>query len=266
MTYKDATNTGDTANTDGGATTTDGTASDTGGKAAFIETKLTADDGNTTSLGDNKDNKLGIKGDGSNITTSVSGSDVKVALSKDLSVSSITINNGGPTINEGGIDMNDTKITNIADGDIYAGSKDAVNGGQLWNVQQGMNGRISRLDTKINRVGAGAAAMANLHPLDFDPDDKWSFSAGFGNYRNANAMAIGAFYRPNESTMFNLSGSFGNGENMIGAGVSFKFGHDNKTNRVPTAKTIAALQATVAQQNEKIEALEKLVQQLLEKK
>lgn len=265
VTYKDATNTGDTANTDGGATTTDGTASDTG-KAAVIETKLTADDGNTTSLGDNKDNKLGIKGDGSNITTSVSGSDVKVALSKDLSVSSITINNGGPTINEGGIDMNDTKITNVADGDIYAGSKDAVNGGQLWNVQQGMNGRISRLDTKINRVGAGAAAMANLHPLDFDPDDKWSFSAGFGNYRNANAMAIGAFYRPNESTMFNLSGSFGNGENMIGAGVSFKFGHDNKTNRVPTAKTIAALQATVAQQNEKIEALEKLVQQLLEKK
>ena len=265
VTYKDTTNTGDTANTDGGATTTDGTASDTG-KAAFIETKLTADDGNTTSLGDNKDNKLGIKGDGSNITTSVSGSDVKVALSKDLSVSSITINNGGPTINEGGIDMNDTKITNVADGDVYAGSKDAVNGGQLWNVQQGMNGRISRLDTKINRVGAGAAAMANLHPLDFDPDDKWSFSAGFGNYRNANAMAIGAFYRPNESTMFNLSGSFGNGENMIGAGVSFKFGHDNKTNRVPTAKTIAALQATVAQQNEKIEALEKLVQQLLEKK
>ena len=265
VTYKDTTNTGDTANTDGGATTTDGTASDTG-KAAVIETKLTADDGNTTSLGDNKDNRLGIKGDGSNITTSVSGSDVKVALSKDLSVSSITINNGGPTINEGGIDMNNTKITNIADGDVYEGSKDAVNGGQLWNVQQGMNGRISRLDTKINRVGAGAAAMANLHPLDFDPDDKWSFSAGFGNYRNANAMAIGAFYRPNESTMFNLSGSFGNGENMIGAGVSFKFGHDNKTNRVPTAKTIAALQATVAQQNEKIEALEKLVQQLLEKK
>lgn len=259
VTYKDATNTGNTNNTDSGTT------SDTG-KAAVIETKLTADDGNTTSLGDNKDNKLGIKGDGENIKTSVSGSDVKVALSKDLSVSSITIHNGGPTLNEGGIDMNNTKITNIADGDIYEGSKDAVNGGQLWNVQQGMNGRISRLDTKINRVGAGAAAMANLHPLDFDPDDKWSFSAGFGNYRNANAMAIGAFYRPNESTMFNLSGSFGNGENMIGAGVSFKFGHDNKTNRVPTAKTIAALQATVAQQNEKIEALEKLVQQLLEKK
>ena len=76
---------------------------------------------------------------------------MKVALSKDLSVSSITINNGGPTINEGGIDMNNTKITNIADGDVYEGSKDAVNGGQLWSVQQGMNGRISRLDSGAYR-------------------------------------------------------------------------------------------------------------------
>lgn len=271
VTYKDTTNTGNTANTDGGATTTDGTASDTG-KAAFIETKLTADDGNTTSLGDNKDNKLGIKGDGSNITTSVSGSDVKVALSKDLSVSSITINNGGPTINEGGIDMNDTKITNVADGDVYAGSKDAVNGGQLWNVQQGMNGRISRLDTKINRVGAGAAALANLHPLDFDPDDKWSFSTGFGNYRNANALAIGAFYRPDEKSMVNISGTFGNGENMIGLGASFKLGKESPVTKGNLQKTITNLQTLVASQdkamkaqNEKIAKLEAIVAQLMAK-
>lgn len=265
VTYKDATNTGDTTNTDSGTT------SDTG-KAAVIETKLTADDGNTTSLGDNKDNQLGIKGDGENIKTSVSGSDVKVALSKDLSVSSITINNGGPTINEGGIDMNNTKITNIADGDVYEGSKDAVNGGQLWNVQQGMNGRISRLDTKINRVGAGAAALANLHPLDFDPDDKWSFSTGFGNYRNANALAIGAFYRPDEKSMVNISGTFGNGENMIGLGASFKLGKESPVTKGNLQKTITNLQTLVASQdkamkaqNEKIAKLEAIVAQLMAK-
>lgn len=265
VTYKDATNTGDTTNTDSGTT------SDTG-KAAVIETKLTADDGNTTSLGDNKDNQLGIKGDGENIKTSVSGSDVKVALSKDLSVSSITINNGGPTINEGGIDMNNTKITNIADGDVYEGSKDAVNGGQLWSVQQGMNGRISRLDTKINRVGAGAAALANLHPLDFDPDDKWSFSTGFGNYRNANALAVGAFYRPDEKSMVNISGTFGNGENMVGLGASFKLGKESSVTKGNLQKTITNLQTLVASQdkamkaqNEKIAKLEAIVAQLMAK-
>lgn len=265
VTYKDATNTGDTTNTDSGTT------SDTG-KAAVIETKLTADDGNTTRLGDNKDNQLGIKGDGENIKTSVSGSDVKVALSKDLSVSSITINNGGPTINEGGIDMNNTKITNIADGDVYEGSKDAVNGGQLWSVQQGMNGRISRLDTKINRVGAGAAALANLHPLDFDPDDKWSFSTGFGNYRNANALAVGAFYRPDEKSMVNISGTFGNGENMVGLGASFKLGKESSVTKGNLQKTITNLQTLVASQdkamkaqNEKIAKLEAIVAQLMAK-
>lgn len=265
VTYKDATNTGDTTNTDSGTT------SDTG-KAAVIETKLTADDGNTTSLGDNKDNQLGIKGDGENIKTSVSGSDVKVALSKDLSVSSITINNGGPTINEGGIDMNNTKITNIADGDVYEGSKDAVNGGQLWSVQQGMNGRISRLDTKINRVGAGAAALANLHPLDFDPDDKWSFSTGFGNYRNANALAVGAFYRPDEKSMVNISDTFGNGENMVGLGASFKLGKESSVTKGNLQKTITNLQTLVASQdkamkaqNEKIAKLEAIVAQLMAK-
>ena len=265
VTYKDATNTGDTTNTDSGTTP------DTG-KAAVIETKLTADDGNTTSLGDNNDNQLGIKGDGENIKTSVSGSDVKVALSKDLSVSSITINNGGPTINEGGIDMNNTKITNIADGDVYEGSKDAVNGGQLWSVQQGMNGRISRLDTKINRVGAGAAALANLHPLDFDPDDKWSFSTGFGNYRNANALAVGAFYRPDEKSMVNISGTFGNGENMVGLGASFKLGKESSVTKGNLQKTITNLQTLVASQdkamkaqNEKIAKLEAIVAQLMAK-
>ncbi|XOQ51915.1 MAG: Hemagglutinin [Succiniclasticum sp.] len=243
------------------------------GSAAVIETKLTADDGNTTSL--SVSGLTGVKGDGTNISTSVSGSDVKVALNRDIQVDSVTIHNG-PVINNNGIDMHNKKITNVADGDVYEGSRDAVNGGQLWNVQQGMqgmNGRINRLDTKINRVGAGAAALANLHPLDFDPEEKWSFAAGMGNYRNANAMAVGTFYRPNEKTMLNLSGTFGNGENMIGAGVSFQLDRKAPGSRATMAKTITNLkarlsdqQAAMQAQNEKIAALEKLVNQLVQSK
>ena len=247
-------------------TASSGTDGMSSGNAAVIETKLKADDGNTTSLGSGS--SLGIKGDGTNIATTVSGSEVKVALSKDIEVNSVTINNG-PTINNGGIDMNNTKITNVQNGDIFQGSKDAVNGGQLWDVQQGMNNRISRLDTKIDRVGAGAAALANLHPLDFDSADKWSFSAGFGNYRSANAMAVGAFYRPDEKSMVNVSGSFGNGENMIGIGTSFKLGKESPVTRGNMQKTITNLQTLVAsqdkamkQQDARIEAQSKEIAEL----
>ena len=99
---------------------------------------------------------------------------------------------------------------------------------------------MNRLGDRVNKVGAGAAALAALHPLDFDPDDKWDAAAGFGNYRNANAGAVGIFYRPNEDTMVSVGGSFGNGENMINAGVSFKLGQGNhvSTSRVAMAKEL----------------------------
>lgn len=270
-------------------TTSDSTT--TSGRAASIETILNADDGNETSVGD--DGKIGVKGDGTNISTSVVGGDVQVTLSKDITVDSVTTKTvtadsvttnslsitNGPTINNNGIDMNGTKITNVQNGDVIEGSKDAVNGGQLWEVKQAvngrvdsLNGRINSLDTKVNRVGAGAAAMASLHPLDFDPDDKWSFSAGYGNYRSANAFAVGTFYRPNENSMVNISGSFGSGENMIGVGASFKFGNGTPVNKRQLQKTVVELQATVAnqqamidEQNKKIEKLEAMVTQLLAK-
>ena len=86
--------------------------------------------------------------------------------------------------------------------------------------------------------------MAALHPLDFDPDAKWDFAAGYGNYRGANAAAVGAYYRPNEDTMFSVGGTFGNGENMVNAGVSFKLGSGSShvsTSRVAMAKEIKEL-------------------------
>lgn len=107
------------------------------------------------------------------------------------------------------------------------------------------------MGNRINRVGAGAAALAALHPLDFDPDDKWDFAAGYGNYHGANAAAVGAYYRPNEDTMFSVGGSFGGGENMVNAGVSIKLGQGNhvSTSRVAMAKEIKDLRQNVANLN-----------------
>lgn len=115
------------------------------------------------------------------------------------------------TINSNGIDMGGTKITNLKDGDINANSTDAVTGKQLFNT----NRSIEKLGNRVDKVGAGAAALAALHPLDFDPDAKWDFAAGYGNYSGENAVALGAYYRPNEDLMFSIGSTMGNGENML---------------------------------------------------
>ena len=118
---------------------------------------------------------------------------------------------------------------------------------KLENNIYNMGGRIGELGNRVDRVGAGAAALAALHPLDFDPDDKWDFAAGYGNYSGANAVAIGAYYRPNEDTMFSVGGSFGGGENMVNAGVSVKLGQGNNvtTSKIAMAKEIKDLRAEV---------------------
>lgn len=203
-----------------------------------------------------------------------------VGVKDDLSLNSVTtgntvmnnngittghtvINSGGVTVggntyvSSDGLNANGQKITNVANGDVSATSTDAVNGSQLYQATSQVGGRLNHLDSRINKVGAGAAALAALHPLDFDPDDKWNFALGYGNYRNANAMAIGAFYRPNEDTMFSVAGSMGNGENMINAGVSLKLGQrSNVTNsKVAMAKEIQELKLQLAAQDEKINQL-----------
>ena len=167
--------------------------------------------------------------------------------------------NGETYISKDGFNANNHKITNVADGLIAAGSKDAVNGSQLndaWmqiNENKAgisdLNNRVNGLGTRIDKVGANAAALAALHPLDFDPDDKLSFAAGYGNYAGENAVAVGAFYQPNEDTMFSVGGTFGNDENMVNAGVSFKLGQKSNVSRsrVSMAKELVALRDEVAQ-------------------
>ena len=159
-----------------------------------------------------------------------------VSIAKDLSVDGNATIKGDVTaksykvgdktyISAAGINANDQKITNVADGSISEGSKDAVNGGQLYTVKNDLEG-------KVNKVGANAAAMANLHPMEFDPDSKWNIAAAIGNYGSETAAALGAFYRPNNDVMVNLSTAFGTGENMVGGGVSVRLGKgSNKLSR-----------------------------------
>lgn len=153
-----------------------------------------------------------------------------VSIAKDLSVGGdVTANSykvGDKTyIDANGIHANDQKITNVADGSISEGSKDAVNGGQLYGVKRD-------LEHQVDKVGANAAAMANLRPMEFDPSSKWNIAAAIGNYGSETAAALGAFYRPNDDVMVNLSTAFGTGENMVGGGVSVRLGKGgNKLSR-----------------------------------
>lgn len=179
-----------------------------------------------------------------------------VSIAKDLSVDGNATIKGDVTANsykvgdktyidKNGIHANDQKITNVADGSISEGSKDAVNGGQLYTVKNDLEG-------KVNKVGANAAAMANLHPMEFDPDSKWNVAAAIGNYGSETAAALGAFYRPNDDVMVNLSTAFGTGENMVGGGVSVRLGKGgNKLSREETN----ALKAQVADLTARMDAL-----------
>ena len=202
------------------------------------------------------EDNLGVVSDGNN--------NLKVRMAKDLkglnSVTTNTLTVGDVKIDNSGINAGNKKITNVAAGDVSPNSTDAVNGGQLWKTNQTINnigGAVNELGDRMDRVGAGAAALAALHPLDFDPDDKWDVAAGYGNYKDAHAIAVGAFYRPNEDTMFSVGGSFGGGENMVNAGVSVKLGQGNhvSTSRVALAKEVEDLKAIVKAQSAEIKAM-----------
>lgn len=131
--------------------------------------------------------------------------------------------------------------------------KNTTNITNLGNTINNLNGKLGNLDNRISKVGAGAAALAALHPLDFDPHDKWDIAAGFGNYRNASAAAVGLFYRPNERTMMSLGWTMGDDRNMINAGVSVKLGRGDvytRYSKVEMANQIKDLK----EKNDKMQA------------
>lgn len=149
------------------------------------------------------------------------------------------------------------QITSVAAG---TQDTDAVNVAQLRNVSEGSISQAkSYTDSQVSKVGAASAALAGLHPLDFDRNDKWSFSVGVGNYKNSSATAIGAFYRPNENTMFNIATTLGGSDNMISAGANFKFGQSTKklsaSKQVELEKQVQDLTQKYNDLNEKYNAL-----------
>ena len=245
-------------------TVTEGVNAD-GGKEYNVALK------NNIDLGDKGSVTTGqtvMNNDGVKVGTDVSLNKDGLNVGKDVSVTGTAVTAGQTSIsNDGvkvgdktyisdkGLNANNNKITNVADGKE---NSDAVNYGQLKKSETTINNRIdgvenqvisnsnriNQLGNRVNKVGAGAAALAALHPMDFDPDAKWDFAAGYGNYRGTNAAAVGAYYRPNEDTMFSVGGTFGNGENMVNAGVSFKLGSGSShvsTSRVAMAKEIKEL-------------------------
>ena len=205
----------------------------------------------------------------------ISNGAAKIALYGDSGVAgmvngkgaSIYMQDSNTVINSKVAIDKDGKVTGVAAGAVTAGSKDAVNGGQLYATHQLvkdnasnislLGNSIDKLDNRVNKVGAGAAALAALHPLDFDPEDKWDFAAGYGNYSGASAVALGAYYRPNEDTMFSVGGSFGNGENMVNAGVSLKLG---QSSHAPASK--AAMEKKISALSQEVEELKAAIADL----
>lgn len=257
-------------------------------------TNFAADEGDALAISPSE--TLGIKGDEKkNITTTTTNADgkyIQVTLNQDLNVNSVTAdsvaantfkagattitNNGltieeGPSVTKNGIDAGGKKITNVAQGDLSKTSMDAVNGSQLHetNINVANNSmRINKLGDRVNKVGAGAAALAALHPMDFDPDDKWSFAAGYGNYAGENAAAIGAYYRPDEKVMFSVGGTVGNGENMVNAGISFALDRTNhvSNSRTALAREVIDLRGQLAVMGAKMAKMEKALGMLDETK
>ena len=170
------------------------------------------------------------------------------------------------------------QIHNVAAGEISATSTDAVNGSQLYSVANdlqtqinnstpgqinnnitNLNNRVGNVEKRVNKVGAGSAALAALHPLDFNPDDKWTIAAGYGHYHNANSAALGAFYRPNEDTMFSVGGTVGTGETQLNAGVSLRLGK-----RSPESRSRVAMGREIAELNARLQDMENKYNNLLQ--
>ena len=248
--------------------------------------KFQGDDGKDVTVDLGK--TLNIKGGAADVSDAknigiVRGDDntLNVRLAKDLTglnsvtTGSTTINNSGLTVKtgdanrtitvqDGKVDMGGNQIHNVAPG---TAPTDAVNVSQLQQTGRAINqlgNSVNKLGARVDRVGANSAALAALHPLDFDPDDKLDFAVGAGSYSGANAVALGAFYRPNEDVMFSLGGSTGGGENMVNIGATFKLGQHNhvSNSRVAMAKEIRGLKELVAKQEGEMQQLKTLMNQM----
>ncbi|WP_278948051.1 ESPR-type extended signal peptide-containing protein [Megasphaera elsdenii] len=232
-----------------------------------IQTSTNADGGTNYQIGLNKEKidlgKVTIQGNEGSITaksmtadtfmagnTVVSNDGVKIGDKSALTSDTLKVN-GKTYVSGDGLNANSQKITNVADG---SADTDAVNVKQVNDLaaRQGeaitenaahigeLGRAVNKLGNRLNRVGAGAAALAALHPGTYDPNDKWDFSAGIGHYHDANAVAIGAYYHPNDTTILSIGGSMGGGENMVNAGITWKMGRSSHESAPVVVRKAAA--------------------------
>ena len=205
-------------------------------------------------------------GSGSKATVAAGAVGYDVLTNAPSTETSSTWVSTASAVSVGDVGNNVTRqITSVAAG---TNDTDAVNVAQLKQLRNNIggditniNGTVSRLDKRVNKAVAGSAALAALHPLDFDPDAKWDFAAGYGHYHNGNAAALGAFYRPNEDVQLSVGSTLGNGETVVNAGLSVKVGaHSNVSrSRVAIGKEVLELKKTVALQNAQIQKLTTLL-------
>lgn len=215
-------------------------------------------------------------------TNDAGGTEYSVSTADNVSFSSVTV--GAASISQAGIQAGSQKITNVAPGTISATSTDAVNGSQLYQTNQAVQqnsddisklyNRSAELNRKIHRAGAHAAALAALHPLDFDENHRVSASLGLGQYHSSGAAALGIFVRPTENFMVSLGGSIASGSDVMGnLGVHYRFGGDsvrvNKTELTQQVSTLTAenrdLSAKLASSNSKLEAATSKIDSLMER-
>lgn len=257
------------------AATQHSSVSNTDGNLTIDSSKNNASGGTDYQIGLNKEKldlgNVTIKGNEGSITakamtadtftagnTVVNNDGVKIGDKSALTNDTLKVN-GKTYVSGDGINANSQKITNVAAGE---NDGDAVNvkqvnelaerqneaiGQNAANINQ-LDRAVNRLDSRINRVGAGAAALAALHPGSYDPNDKVDFSAGFGNYRGASAAAVGVYYHPDETTTMSVGASFGGGENMVNAGVTWKMGRDSGHVRAKAAPAAVPVQFVPANQ------------------
>ena len=205
-------------------------------------------------------------GSGSKATVAAGAVGYDILINAPSTNTSATWKSTASAVSVGDAGNNVTRqITSVAAG---TNDTDAVNVAQLKQLRNNIggditniNGTVSRLDKRVNKAVAGSAALAALHPLDFDPDAKWDFAAGYGHYHNGNAAALGAFYRPNEDVQLSVGSTLGNGETVVNAGLSVKVGaHSNVSrSRVAIGKEVLELKKTVALQNAQIQKLTTLL-------
>lgn len=259
------------------------------GEAANYKVELNNDiDVNTVKANSVTTGQTVMDKDGLKVGTDVSLNKDGLKVGDKVSVSATAVTAGKTSISDEGVKVGDKTyisadglnangqhITNVKAGEA---DTDAVNYGQLKDTNNRINGvenqvisnsnRINQLGNRVNKVGAGAAALAALHPMDFDPDDKLTFSAGYGNYAGENAAAIGAYYRPDEKVMFSVGGTVGNGENMVNAGVSFALDRTNhvSNSRTALAREVIDLRGQLAVMGAKMAKMEKALGMLDETK